>query len=118
MSSEGKNDQRDAEMGEINLRLKKILREIMPEDWHEGELLIRQEDPNEDALCRIEKTFHNPHSAEKIHDLPKDLIDAIDDLFLHFLERKSPWKSCLISLTRTRTGGTMLQIKFSYVESC
>jgi hypothetical protein len=118
MSSERKNDQRDAEKGEINLRIKKILSEIMPDDWHAGELLIRQEEPDVDALCRIEKTFHNPDSIEQIYDLPKDLLDAIDDLFLHFLERKSPWKSCLIVLTRTRTGGTMLQIKFSYVESC
>jgi hypothetical protein len=115
MSAEGKNNRKDTGSGEINLRIKKILREIMPDDWHEGEMSIRQADPNEDSLCRIEKTFHNPDSTEKIHNLPEDLLDAIDELFLNFIERKSPWKSCLIVLTRTRTGGTMLQIKFSYV---
>ena len=117
MSAEGENNRKDTGCGEINLRIKKILHEIMPDDWHEGEMSIRQADPHEDTLCRIEQTFHNPDSTEKIHDLPKDLLDAIDDLFLNFIERKTPWKSCLIVLTRTRTGGTMLQIKFFYVES-
>lgn len=118
MSPDEKNYQMDAQIGEANLRIKEILSEIMPDDWLEGELLVREADKNDDSLCTIDNAFINPHSTEQIHELPNALIEAISDLYVIFLQYQPSWKSCLITLTRTRTGGTMLNLKYSYTESC
>jgi hypothetical protein len=116
MDPDESNHQMQIEMGGIISRIKKILDGIVPKDWIQGELLVRAADASDDRLCLIENTLYNPDSTEQIHDLPKDLIDAIDDLYMVCLLYKCPWASCLITLTRHRSGRTMLGIKFFNVH--
>ena len=104
-------------IGEATLKIKRLMIECIPDSWHEGELLVKEADSSCDRLCSIVTPLRNPDSNEKIDDLPSGILDAVEELYMAFIPHQRPWKSCLISFPRGKSGNRNVHTSFFYQDS-
>lgn len=108
----------DLEFQSISARIRKPMMAIVPLDWIEAELVVRETDPIYDDLIEIDTPLLNPATDEVISPLPKDMCDAILDLYLLFcLPGHRPWETCVIRLDRTSSGKRIFRTRFFYDDT-
>lgn len=101
-------------IGEILLKLRRILGDHIPEYWHDAALVVQEASCSSDRFCTIAKTLYNPDSIEEIDDLPEEVLEVVEELYLEFVPYQRPWTSCLISLPKGRSGNRNIRATYSY----
>jgi hypothetical protein len=96
------------------VRIRDLLKQIVPNHWQEAELDVVAVGEAGDHLCSIVGPIRNQDSDEKIHDLPQNLCDAIEDYCLATFVQGIQWKRCAIRLLTTKSGGKYFGADFSY----
>lgn len=88
----------DREFSKITSRIRYLMFLVVPESWSTAELVVREADPHSDEFIEIDTPLLNPATGEIIGALPKDLLDAIEELYLLFPAYYCPWETCVISM--------------------
>ena len=88
----------DREFSNITSRIRYLMFLIVPESWSIAELVVKEADSHSDEFIEIDTPLLNPETDEIIGALPKELLDAIEELYLLFPTYYRPWETCVISI--------------------
>jgi hypothetical protein len=100
--------------GMTSIRVRDLLKQVVPEHWIGATLEVVVSDEDEDHLFSIVGPICNQDSLEVIHDFPDGLLEAIEDHYLAFLSYGINWKRCVIRLETLRSGGKLIGEELFY----
>ena len=102
------NDEEDQDMAKATLytamRIKELLEEVVPGYWPGATLEVVASGQDEDHLCSIVGPIRNSETSEVIHELPEDLLEAIEDNYLAHVSYGVSWKRCTYRLGNSKPG--------------
>lgn len=95
-------------------RIHKPLEKLLPDEWQKARLVFRETAPDRDNFVEITEPLHDPITVDFMEPLPPDVLQAMEDLYLHCFTITRHWTECVIQFDRNRSKDWRLIVAFNF----